>query len=332
MAAEAWVISGRMASPVPILVGAGAVIENMSRNEPLQQRIALECAGRRRVQTKTWLAVPFSPRPVCAKLCAVDALVFENAENRPALRRPALIIAFSGWNDAGQSASAAVRYVAEQFDAQPLAVIDPDEFYDFTVQRPQVRLVDGQHREVTWIKNEFHFTANPALARDLIFGWGPEPHLKWKTFCANVLRLAGECGSDLLVTLGGYLAEVLYSRPVPVTGFASDPALLEKLDLSTTRYEGPTGIVGVLGDVCRREGLAHVSLWAALPHYIAAVPNPRGALALLVRLTAFLNLPVDLAPLQESAAAFEQKVNEAVAEDPKLSAYIRELKKREFAN
>lgn len=259
----------------------------------------------------------------------VNALSFSE---RPTLRQPVLILAFGGWNDAGSAATAAVRYVAEQFDAKPLAMIDPDEFFDFTVQRPQVQLVDGLHRRVTWTTHEFHFTANPVLARDLIFGWGPEPHLKWKTFCATLLQLARECGAEMVVTLGGYLAEVLYSRPVPITGFASDPALLQRLDVTTTRYEGPTGIVGVFGDVCRREAMPHVSLWAALPHYIAAIPNPRGALALLMRLTEFLTIPVDLAPLQESAAAFEQKIDEAVAEDAKLSAYIRDLKKREFAN
>ena len=259
----------------------------------------------------------------------VDAL---NFDARPTLRQPVVILAFGGWNDAGQSATAAVRYLAEQFDAKPLATIDPDEFYDFTVQRPRVRLVEGMHRHVEWGVNEFHYSATPALVRDLIFGWGPEPHLKWKSFCANVISLVRQCGAEMVVTLGGYLVEVLYSRPVPISGFASDPALIQTLDVGTTRYEGPTGIVGVFGDVCRRESLPHVSLWAALPHYIAAVPNPRGALALLMKLTEFLGLPVDFAPLQETAAAFEQKVNEAVAEDPKLSAYIRELKKREFAN
>jgi len=259
----------------------------------------------------------------------VDALSFTA---KPALRQPVLILAFGGWNDAGSSATSAVRYVAEQLDAKPLATIDPDEFYDFTVHRPHVQLVDGLHRQVSWTSNEFHFTANPVLAHDLIFGWGPEPHLKWKTFCATVLRLARECGVEMLVTLGGYLAEVLYSRPVPITGFASDPALMQRLEVTSTRYEGPTGIVGVLGDVCRREAVPHVSLWAALPHYIAALPNPRGALALLWRLAEAAKLPVDLTPLQTAAAEFEQSVDEAVEKDPKLSAYIRELKKREMVN
>jgi proteasome assembly chaperone (PAC2) family protein len=271
----------------------------------------------------------FSCGPVCAKLALVDAL---SLHAQPSLRQPVLIMAFTGWNDAGQSATAAIRYLAEQFDAKPLATIEPDEFYDFTVLRPRVRLTEGVHRHVEWTANEFHYTANPALASDLVFGWGPEPHLKWKSFCANVLSLVRQCSAEMVVTLGGFLAEVLYSRPVPISGFASDPALIQKLAVGTTRYEGPTGIVGVFGDLCRREAVPHVSLWAALPHYIAAVPNPRGSLALLMRLTELLAIPVDLSPLQATAAEFEQKVNEAVAEDPKLSAYIRELKKREFAN
>ena len=159
---------------------------------------------------------------------------------------------------------------------------------------------------------------------------GPEPHLKWKTFCTAVLTLAQQTGAELIVTLGGYLAEVLYSRPVPVTGFASDPERLQRIDVSGTRYEGPTGIVGVLGDALRSAGVEHVSLWAALPHYIAAMPNPRGSLALLLRLTELLELPVDLTPLKEAAATFEQQVNDAVTKDPQLSAYVRELKKREM--
>jgi predicted ATP-grasp superfamily ATP-dependent carboligase len=253
-------------------------------------------------------------------------------ENRPQLRRPVLLMAFSGWNDAGQAATSAVRYVAEQLGAERLGTIDPDEFYDFTVHRPHVKLVEGMHRQIVWTVNEFHFAANPVLDHDLIFGWGPEPHLKWKTFCAAVVQLAREFGVEMLVTLGGYLAELLYSRPVPITGFATEPALIKKLDLSMTRYEGPTGIVGLLGDTCRRERIPAVSLWAALPHYIAAVPNPRGTLALVVRLRSFLGMPIDLNPLQEAAAEFEQKVEEAVSQDPKLSAFIRDLKKRELAN
>jgi proteasome assembly chaperone (PAC2) family protein len=254
------------------------------------------------------------------------------SQTRPALRQPAFVLAFSGWNDAGQSATSAVRFVSEQLGGIRFASIDPEEFYDFTVSRPHVRLTEGAHRAVEWSTLEFHAAVVSAIPRDYVFGWGPEPHLKWRTFAGLILQLARECGAGLVVTLGGYLAEVLYTRPVPVTGFASDAELLRRLDVGATRYEGPTGIVGVLADACRSAGLASVSLWAALPHYIAAVPNPRGTLALLLRLTEILDLPVDLAPLQADAAEFEERVNEAVAADAQLSAYVRELKKRDFSN
>jgi len=273
--------------------------------------------------------VLLTPQALCEASDEMDSLVFYS---HPALRRPIIVLAFAGWSDAGQSATTAVRFLAEQFGATQLARIEPEEFFDFTVVRPQVRLVDGMHRSIEWTTLELHAAAVPTTPHDYIFGWGPEPHLKWKTFCATILTLAQQAGAELIVTLGGYLAEVLYSRPVPVTGFASDPERLRRIEVSGTRYEGPTGIVGVLGDACRHASMEHVSLWAALPHYIAALPNPRGSLALLLRLTEMLELPVDLAPLKDAAANFEQQVNDAVAKDPQLTAYVRELKKREFAN
>jgi len=251
---------------------------------------------------------------------------------RPSLRRPVLLLAFSGWNDAGQAATTAVRVVAEQLDAQRCASVDPEEFYDFTVTRPVVRLTEGSQRAIEWQTVELRAAVLPAADRDYIFGWGPEPHFRWRTFVTAIVELARETQAELVVTLGGFLAEVLYSQPVPVSGFAAPPELLARADVVATRYEGPTGIVGVLGDALRTNGVAHVSLWAALPHYIAAVPNPRGALALLLRASALLQLPVDLAPLQRTAAEFEHNVNAAVEKDPQLAAYVRELKKRQFAN
>jgi len=252
--------------------------------------------------------------------------------DRPALRRPVFVMAFAGWNDAGQSATTAVRFLAEQLGAQPYASFDPEDFYDFTVTRPHVRLVAGAQRAIQWTTFDLVAATVATAEHDFVFGWGPEPHLKWKTFCAAILDAAREHDGSLIVTLGGFLAEVLYSRPVAVTGFATSADLLRRIDVGNTRYEGPTGIVGVLGDACRSAGLRHLSLWAALPHYIAALPNPRGALALLLRLVEAIKVPVDLQPLQTAAAEFEQSVDEAVSKDPKLSAYIRELKKREMAN
>ena len=259
----------------------------------------------------------------------MEPLVFHH---RPTLRQPVMLLAFSGWNDAGQSATTAIRFLSEQLGADKLASVDPEEFYDFTVARPLVHLVAGAQRAVEWVTFNFSAAVVNGSDRDYVFGWGPEPHLKWKTFAAAVLELARQQQAEFIVTLGGYLAELLYSRPVPVSGFASDPEMLRHLDVVSTRYEGPTGIVGVLSEACRNARVPNLSLWAALPHYIAAVPNPRGALALVLRLVEFLRLPINLQPLQDAAAEFEQSVNDAVAKDPKLSAYVRELKKREFAN
>jgi len=253
-------------------------------------------------------------------------------EKSPTLRRPVVVMAFTGWNDAGEAASAAVRYLVRQLSAGRFAHIDPEEFFDFTVQRPQVRLAEGTHRELKWTENEFYAALLPGTERDLVLGVGPEPHLRWKTFSRAVVDFAQRCGAEMIVTLGGFLAEVLYSRPVQITGFAADPELMKNLGIASSRYEGPTGIVGVIADTCRERQFPSASLWAALPHYIAASPNPRGSLALLMRLSALLNLHTDLTEMEQAAAEFEVKVNEAVAQDPQLSAYVRELKKREFVH
>lgn len=253
-------------------------------------------------------------------------------DSAPALRRPILVLAFAGWNDAGECASTAVRYLARHTSAEKFASIDPEEFYDFTVMRPHVRLVDGVSREVMWLSNDFSAALLPGAEHDLVLGLGPEPHLRWRTFCTRVIELSRRFEAQMIVTLGGFLSEVLYSRPVEVSGFSSDAELIERLGLTPSRYEGPTGIVGVLGDHCRREGILTASLWAALPHYIAASPNPRAALALLLKLRELLGIGVDLAEIEQEAADFEARVNQAVAADPKLSAYVKELKKRQFAH
>ena len=256
-----------------------------------------------------------------------DPLSFNS---RPALRRPVLILAFAGWSDAGDSATTAVRYLTEQLMAAKFAGIDPEEFYDFSVQRPQVRLVDGLTREIHWPSYDFYHGAGIGIERDFVLGVGAEPHLRWRGFSETMLRLIGDLKIELVVTLGAYLDEVLYTRPVPLTGFASDPRLMNELELLPSRYQGPTGIVGILGEACRKNGVAHMSLWATLPHYLSASPNPRGALALVLRLSQWLGLRVDTGPLERAAAEFQNKVNEVVNNDPNLSAFIRELKKREF--
>jgi proteasome assembly chaperone (PAC2) family protein len=256
-----------------------------------------------------------------------DPISFETI---PTLKNPVMILAFGGWSDAGASATTAVRYLTEQLIATKFASIDPEEFYDFSVQRPQVRLAEGMQREIHWPSYDFYHGPGIGVERDFVFGVGAEPHLRWRTFCEAILRFSQRCGIELIVTLGGYLDEVLYTRPVPITGFATEPDLVKELDLMPSRYQGPTGIVGVLGDACRKKGIHNMSLWAALPHYLPASPNPRGSLALLLRLTQWLGLRTDTGGLERAAAEFQNKINELVNSDPNLSAFVRELKKREF--
>jgi predicted ATP-grasp superfamily ATP-dependent carboligase len=258
---------------------------------------------------------------------STDPLTFEL---RPVFRNPVLLLSFAGWSDAGASATTALRYLAEQLLAKKFAGIDPEEFYDFSVQRPIVRLNEIKAREIHWPSYDFYSGAGMAVEKDFVLGIGAEPQLRWRTFADTMLRFVRECKIELVVTLGAYLDEVLYTRPVPLTGFSTDAKLMEELDLVPSRYQGPTGIIGVLADACRRANVPHVSLWASLPHYLSVSPNPRGSLALLLRLAQWIGLRVDTTLLENAAADFQAKINEAVNADPKLSAFVRELKKREF--
>ncbi|MFB3061931.1 MAG: PAC2 family protein [Candidatus Binatia bacterium] len=251
-------------------------------------------------------------------------------DSRPAMKRPVLVIAFTGWSDAGSAASMAVRYLTEQLIASKFASIDPEEFYDFSAQRPQVRLVEGSQRQIQWPSYDFYYGSGMGVERDFIFGIGPEPNLRWKAFSELFLSLAREWKVEMIVTLGAYLDEVLYTRPVALTGFSTDKKFMQELDLIPSRYQGPTGIVGVMGDMCRKTAMPNMSLWAALPHYLPPSPNPRGTLALVLRLTQWLGIRIDTTPLERAAADFQNKVNEIINSDPNLSAFIRELKKHEF--
>lgn len=249
---------------------------------------------------------------------SVDALAIDF---RPEVDRPTLLMAFSGWSDAGSAATNAVQYAATQVGAQKFAAIDGEEFFDFTVQHPLVRLDERQIRQLQWPSYEF------SAARNIVFVAGPEPHLRWRTFCGVVEQLVAELRVERVALLGAFLAEVLYTDPVPLTGFASDPTVLDRLKVSSTAYQGPTGIVGALADALRRKGLSVFSLWAAIPHYIAATPNPRGTLALLLKLREWMELAIDLAPLEAAAATFQAQLLDAVEGNAELSSYIRGLKK-----
>jgi proteasome assembly chaperone (PAC2) family protein len=249
---------------------------------------------------------------------------------RPDLREAALLLAFEGWNDAGEAASSAVRFIERSIRAVPLAEIDCEEFLDFTVARPNVRLAKGESREIEWPHTRFAYGAVDPC-RELVVCCGTEPHVRWRAYADACVRLVRTLGLRRVVLLGAYLADVLYSRPVGVTGFASRPELLEALGVTRSSYEGPTGIVGVLGEAFRREGLEVVSLWATLPHYISAAPNPRGALALVQKAMQLLDLKLDTEGLERDAAGFEERISAVVAADPELAEYVRQLKKREFA-
>lgn len=248
----------------------------------------------------------------------------------PELDRPWLLLAFEGWNDAGEAGTKALRFLSDALRAVPLAEIDPDEFYDFTVRRPSIRVDDDGDRSVEWPATEFRYGALPD-GREIVIGVGVEPHFRWRRYCDAIVDLALDMGVQQVALVGGYLADVVYSQPVALTGLSTDPADLESLGVDDSSYEGPIGIVGVLDDRLRREGLSVASLWAGLPHYIDASPNPRGALALVNTLGSLLGLEVEDAPLRIEAAEFEERISRVVAADAELADYVRRLKKREFA-
>jgi proteasome assembly chaperone (PAC2) family protein len=244
------------------------------------------------------------------------------------LERPIMITAFRGWNDGGQGASLAAGYLARLWDADRIAELDPEDFFDFQATRPHVKLVDGLTRHIDWPETAFYAARPEGFDRDVVLLLGVEPNLRWQTFTRLIVDYAQELGVELVVTLGSLLADVPHTRDTPVTGSATDPELVERLGLQASRYEGPTGIVGVLHDVCRREGLPSVSLWAAVPHYVSLTPSPRGALALCERLGALIGVDIDAEELEEAARSYEEQVSEAVASDEETATYVEELERR----
>jgi proteasome assembly chaperone (PAC2) family protein len=247
-------------------------------------------------------------------------------EHRPdGLRAPALVCAFKGWNDAADAASSALTFIAGSLGAERFATIDPEEFYDFQATRPHVKLVEGRSREIVWPAVELFEARVPRAPRDLILLTGSEPSFRWRGFAKLIVDVAEALGTQLVVTLGALLADVPHTRPVSITGLASDAALVTRLGLSTSTYEGPTGIVGVLHDACQQAGLPSASLWAAVPHYIAAAPNPKAALALVRKLEGLVGVAVDATELEGAAADYERQVNLAVQSDPDIQAFVERL-------
>ena len=241
-------------------------------------------------------------------------------EKHPELKNPLMIAAFEGWNDGGTASTNAMRRLIKTFQAER-----------FTENRPTVKLVDGRTRHINWQTNDFYHGHLPGTDRDVILFLGVEPNLHWRTYCSNLAAVAQHQNCNTVVTLGAYLADVLYTLPVQVTGFASQAEIEEKHGLRRSNYEGPTGIVGVFTDYCRQRGLDTLSLWAAVPYYIS-IPNPKAVHALLTKLRAIYAIELDLSSLEKDADNFDNEINDVVAKDPNVAAYVRELKKREFLN
>jgi proteasome assembly chaperone (PAC2) family protein len=242
-----------------------------------------------------------------------------------------MVAAFEGWNDAGDAATGAVEHLGEVWDAEQVAEIDPDDFYDFQVNRPTVSLEDGAARRLTWPTTRFSVCRLPSAERDLVLVRGVEPNMRWRGFCQQILSIANSLGVAQVVTLGALLADSPHTRPVPVSGTSSDPVLAARLGLEHSKYEGPTGIVGVLQDAFEKAGVPAVSFWAAVPHYVAQPPCPKATAALLRRVEDLLDVTVPLNDLPERAREWEQQVDELAAEDSEVAEYIASLEEREPA-
>jgi proteasome assembly chaperone (PAC2) family protein len=249
-------------------------------------------------------------------------------QRSPQLTRPVLVASFRGWNDGGQGASMASAYLSRVWHAERFASIDSENFFDFQSTRPHVTLDEGTVRRIDWPENVFEHARPAGSERDTVLLLGTEPGLRWRTFAGLVSGLAKDLGVELVVTLGALLADVPHTRPSPVTASATDTSLVTELGVQPSRYEGPTGIVGVLHDACRAAGIPSVSLWAAVPHYVSLTPSPRAAKALCDRLGTLLEVPLDTSELEAASEAYIQQVSEAVAADEETAAYVEELEGR----
>ncbi|BCK55393.1 PAC2 family protein [Nocardia wallacei] len=246
----------------------------------------------------------------------------------PTLRDPVLVAAFEGWNDAADAASGAVEHLELIWDAEPLAELDSEDYYDYQVNRPTVRQVDGVTREIQWPSTTLSVCSPPGSSRDIVLLHGIEPNMRWRSFCHDILELTEQLKVSTVVILGALLADTPHTRPVPVTGTAYSKEAAERFNLEQTRYEGPTGITGVLQDACVRAGVPAVSFWAAVPHYVSQPPNPKATIALLRRVEDVLDIEVPLGELPAQAEDWEAAVDEMTAGDEEVSEYVRSLEER----
>ncbi|TDE09523.1 PAC2 family protein [Jiangella asiatica] len=246
-------------------------------------------------------------------------------DGTPQLRDPVLIAAFEGWNDAGEAATAGVEHLEHEWRATPVAALDPDQYYDFQVNRPQVSVDETGLRSIEWPTTRLSVVHLDDADRDIVLLRGIEPNMRWRGFCAELLAVAADLGVEEVITLGALLADVPHTRPVPVTASASDPDQADRLGLEASKYEGPTGIVGVFQDAATKAGLESISLWAAVPHYVAQSPCPKATLVLMQRVEDVLRLPVPLGDLAEQAEAWQHGVDELAEEDSDVAEYVRRL-------
>ncbi len=247
------------------------------------------------------------------------------SEGIPELIDPVMICAFEGWNDAGDAASGAVAHLDEVWQAEYLAELDPEDYYDFQVNRPTIAFGADGARELEWPTTRVTVARLPLQQRDVVLVHGIEPSMRWKSFCQELLAFADELGVEMVVTLGALLADTPHTRPIPVTGTATEEAVAEALGLETSQYEGPTGIVGVLQDACAQVGLPAVSVWAAVPHYVAQPPCPKATVALLRKVEDLLDIQVPLGDLEEESRAWQTGVDELAEEDAEVADYVRSL-------
>jgi proteasome assembly chaperone (PAC2) family protein len=250
-------------------------------------------------------------------------------DRRPdGLRAPAMVCSFSGWNDAGDAASTATAFLGQALGAERFAQTDTEEFYDFQANRPHVQIDETHARVISWPSVEMFEARAPRAPRDLVIVQGSEPSMRWRSFSSLVVDLAEALDVQLVVTLGALLADVPHSQPVAMTGFASDAAMIERIGLKSSRYEGPTGIVGVLHATCAEAGLPSASVWASVPHYVAAAASPKAALALLRKLELMVGVSVDVSELEQAAGEYERQVGLAVQSDPDIQAFVERLERR----
>ncbi|MEN3537315.1 PAC2 family protein [Microbispora sp. NPDC004025] len=252
-------------------------------------------------------------------------------EGLPELVDPVLIAAFEGWNDAGEASSGVLAHLESEWKATPLVELDPEDYYDFQVTRPVVELGDGLTRSIVWPTTRLLLARPQGAKRDVVLLRGIEPNMRWRSFCAEIVGLCHDLGIELAILLGALLNDSPHTRPVPITGSVSDPGMARALNLEMTKYEGPTGIVGVLQHTLGTAGLRTVSLWASVPHYVAQPPNPKATLALLRRIEDMLDIPMPYGDLAEEARAWEHGVDELAAQDSEVAEYVRELEERKDA-